>query len=112
MNRLLCGVLWVGLGSAFAVGAGCSGAPAPSAPVQAKTDPVVAQKQECARSMPGVGAVRYSELRQGGAVVLARHGGTTLAYVADEDSRAIHTIDLAKKEQVARTTLSGAPAQL
>jgi len=62
--------------------------------------------------MPGVGAVRYSELRQGGSVVLARHGGTTLAYVADEDSRAIHTIDLAKKEQIARTSVGGAPAQV
>ena len=45
--------------------------------------------RSCERAHPGVGAARFSELRQGGIVALARHGSKTLAYVADEDSGAV-----------------------
>ncbi len=68
--------------------------------------------RSCERAHPGVGAARFSELRQGGVVALARHGTKTLAYVADEDTGAIHTIDVDKKEQIAKTPLKGSPAQL
>lgn len=115
MKRLLGSVLWVGLGGAFAVGSGCSGATSVPAPVEAKA-PAATGKHACARVSPGVGAVRYSATRQGGAVVLARHlsrqGATTLAYVADEDSNAVHTINVDTREQLAKTAVGGAPSQV
>jgi len=72
----------------------------------------VTSAKSCARSNPGVGAVRFSELRQSGAVALARSGTRTIAYVADEDSKLIHTIDVDKKEQIARTSVKGEPSQV
>jgi DNA-binding beta-propeller fold protein YncE len=113
MNRLLGGVLWVGLSGAFAVGVGCSGTSTNTA--QAPKEPksmLGVTAKSCGRSNPGVGAVRYSELRQSGAIALARNGTRTIAYVADEDSKALHTIDVDKKEQIARTTLKGSPSQV
>lgn len=65
----------------------------------------------CARVRPGTGATRADELRQGGAVTLARLGDRTLAYVADEDSQALHTIDVLAGREVATTSLAGSPAQ-
>jgi DNA-binding beta-propeller fold protein YncE/mono/diheme cytochrome c family protein len=44
-------------------------------------------------------------------VTLARLAGKTIAYVADEDSQSIHTIDVSAGREVATTSLAGAPAQ-
>lgn len=112
MKRILGGALWVGLAGAFAVGAGCGSSPSPQAPMVGKAPVADGEKQSCARSTPGVGASRYSALRQSGAVVLAKHGTKTLAYVADEDSNAIHTIDVDSKEEIAKTKLDGQPSQV
>src|ERR1041384_5297712 len=119
MNRLLGGVLWVGLSGAFAVGAGCSGASTTNtapAPKEPNSMVGVTSAKSCGRTNPGVGAVRFSDLRQSGAVALARlassKGSRTLAYVADEDSKAIHTIDVDKKEQIGKTQVKGKPSQV
>jgi mono/diheme cytochrome c family protein len=117
MRRVLCGAMWVGLlTAAGAAGMGCSETPSPTTATVNKPASMMASGNSCERKTPGVGAARFSTLRQGGAVVLATHaaGGktSTFAYVADEDSRAIHTVDVDKKEEVAKTTLPGAPAQV
>src|SRR5687767_5294497 len=113
MRKLLCGVLWVGLPTVVA-GVGCGGAPSTPTSTnepQAKT-PMVSVADGCERKSPGVGAARYGEQREGSAVALAKSGESVIAYVADEDSRAIHTVNVADKTQVARTKVGGAPAQV
>jgi hypothetical protein len=64
------------------------------------------------RTQPSKGAIRHTTTRQGAGVALVRHGTKTFAYVADEDSHAIHTFDVEERKPVARTRLSGAPAQV
>ncbi len=112
MRRVLGGLLWVGLLSAGALGSGCGEQPEATTPTVAKMMEAAPKDQGCGRKQPGVGATRFDELRQGGAVVLASHGKRTLAYVADEDSRAIHTVDVDKREEIAKTVLPGAPVQV
>jgi len=102
--------MWVGLLAAGVAGSGCTETPSPTTATVKSTE--LAAQKGCERKTPGVGATRFSALRQGGAVVLAKHKTTTYAYVADEDSRAIHTVDVDKKEEVAKTSLPGAPAQV
>src|SRR5689334_1743397 len=96
------------LGSAGFVG-GCGGsAPQPSS--QASTPMISVSSKSCQRLRPGTGAVRATLDRQGGAVVLANAGQRHLAYVADADSRSIHTIDVDAAKEIATTSLPGAPS--
>ncbi|MFO0593409.1 MAG: hypothetical protein U0441_38060 [Polyangiaceae bacterium] len=99
----------IGLMSAF--GAACGGAPPEAKEASNTAGSTAPLAPSCARARPGVGAVRLDETRQGGAVTLARLGDKTLAYVADEDSQALHTIDVMSAREVATTQLAGAPAQ-
>lgn len=46
------------------------------------------------------------------AVVLGRISGRRVAFVADEDESAIHTLDLETRTAIARTEVSGRPAKL
>jgi cytochrome c553 len=55
---------------------------------------------------------RLGQQRQGAAVALARAGSQTIAYVADEDDHAIHTMDVDGGRTRATTRLAGAPAQV
>ncbi len=48
----------------------------------------------------------------GSSVALAEVAGRTLAFVADEDARAIETVDVDAKKVLATTPLGGAPSQL
>jgi DNA-binding beta-propeller fold protein YncE len=50
--------------------------------------------------------------RQGSAVTLARDGGRLLAYVADADSRSVHTVDVDAGRELVRTRVDGDPRQL
>jgi mono/diheme cytochrome c family protein len=52
------------------------------------------------------------DLREGSALVLGRLDGRTLAFVADEDEDAVHTLDLEMGVELARTPVSGRPTQL
>jgi DNA-binding beta-propeller fold protein YncE len=74
--------------------------------------PAAAATGSCARVRPGTGPVRADAKRQGSSVAVVREGGRTFAYVADEDSKAIHTIDVEQGVEVATARLEGAPAQL
>jgi len=49
---------------------------------------------------------------QSGTLVLAQAGERTLAFVADEDERALHTVDVDAMHETAVTPLPGVPAQV
>jgi DNA-binding beta-propeller fold protein YncE len=67
----------------------------------------------CARRGKGALPARASAAgRQGGAVVLARTPKALLAYVADADSKSVHTVDVDAQRELVRTRLDGSPAQL
>jgi DNA-binding beta-propeller fold protein YncE len=70
------------------------------------------QASRCARRRPGVGAVRAGAGRRGGATALARLGASTIAYAADADDDAIHTVDVDRAVEIAVTPLGGSPAEL
>ncbi len=114
MRKLANGTVALGglVGLVSTIGMACGGAPPEpnnGASVAGASSAPLAPS--CARARPGVGAVRADELRQGNAVTLARLGDRTLAYIADEDSQALHTIDVKAGREVATTPLGGAPAQ-
>ncbi len=56
--------------------------------------------------------VRMLQPGRGDRVVLAKNERTTLAFVANEDDAAIHTIDLDKHDEIAVTPLPGSPSAL
>ncbi len=114
MRKLLCSALWVGLPAAIAAGAGCGAAPtSPAGEAEvAKGKPMVSVADSCERKQPGVGAARYADKREGSAVALAKSGEALIAYVADEDSQAIHAVNVVTKKQVSRTKVGGSPAQV
>lgn len=99
------------LGTVGSVAAACGGTvPEPKDPALGNAAGVPSAPQ-CTRLKPGTGAVRADTHRQGNAVSLVRLGTKTLAYVADEDSQSIHTIDVALGREVATTAVGGSPAQ-
>jgi DNA-binding beta-propeller fold protein YncE len=56
--------------------------------------------------------VRVAGARAGNAVALVRDGTRLLAYIADADSRSLHTIDVDAGHELARTRLDGEPRQV
>lgn len=84
--------------------------PSPAPPASAVVVEAAVQCRPVARSRPrplplaGAGA--------GGIVALARGDRGSVAYIADEDESAIHTIDIEAKERVASTPLRGKPGQI
>lgn len=99
---------------AAALGGACGGtAPdADHAQVAAPSPTPMMAKSSCARQHPNVGASRHGVARESGVVTLADTGKSTVAYVADEDSQAIYTVDLVDLKQVAKTPLQGKPSQI
>jgi DNA-binding beta-propeller fold protein YncE len=70
-----------------------------------------ARPPACARRGP----LRITPLdvqRVGSTVALARFGDRTVAYVADEDDRDLHTFDVDGARELVTTPLHGAPSQL
>lgn len=113
MKRLTIGLAWVGLGAAIAAGSGCGAAPPVSGGAGREVGPrAAAPVVGCQARHPGAGAHRLAQQREGSTVALAKVGGASVAYVADEDSRSLHTIDVDHREQLARTPLDGAPSQV
>lgn len=101
--------------AAAAVGAGCGGATTPEKPKGPTTANDLAAMPgagQCGRKAPGVGPRALPEMREGSAVALARQGDRTLAYAADEDAQALHTVDVTTGRLVATTPLAGAPGQV
>ncbi|WP_437896785.1 cytochrome C peroxidase [Sorangium sp. So ce124] len=83
-------------------------APPPSPPVAAKAPP----PPTCARRAAGPAPAPLDATHAGSGVALADLGGRTLAFVADEDDAALHTVDIDARAALARTPLAGRPAQV
>jgi DNA-binding beta-propeller fold protein YncE len=67
----------------------------------------------CARAGDASRAPKPVNLtRAGSTVALATLGGKTLAYVADEDDKAVHVFDVDAQKDIAATPLGAKPAQL
>jgi 6-phosphogluconolactonase (cycloisomerase 2 family) len=100
-------------GLALAAAPACGGAPPrvlagrPAAPLPAPAPP-----PSCARSRADVVATPPRDLRTSSTVAIVRLGDRTLAYVADEDTEAVRTVDVDSGREVASTPLGSRPSQL
>jgi DNA-binding beta-propeller fold protein YncE len=105
MRRVVIACLFIGA---------CAKVPSARAPstVVAEPESRVVVPVSCARRTPGPRPVAVSTARQGSAVALARAGARLLAYVADADSRSVHTVDIDEGRELVRTRLDGEPRQL
>jgi hypothetical protein len=99
----------------------CGGAgPAATTPPVAREAPIAAAPPAepaapiaaCARRRPGTGPLPGAAARQGSTVAIATDQARTIAYVADEDDDAVHTVDVDARKELAVTPLGGSPAQL
>ena len=105
MRTTVSGIAALGVATTMSLACGQAlHAPVPAAPV-------AAAPSGCGRAHPGVGATPLAVTRAGGTVALAEYRGKTLAYVADEDNRAVHVIDVDGKE-LGSALLDGRPSQL
>ncbi len=66
----------------------------------------------CARAFPKRGGAALPSATQGSTVSLASWGQSLVAYVAHEDDRSIHAIDLAAGKEVGVTPLGGTPSSV
>ncbi|WP_437589660.1 cytochrome C peroxidase [Sorangium sp. So ce1000] len=94
----------------------CAPAPRDPAPPPSSPSPAVAAEPppppSCARRAAGPALAPLDATHAGSGVALAELGGRTLAFVADEDDAAIHTVDLDARTALTRTPLAGRPAQV
>ncbi|NUO54009.1 MAG: c-type cytochrome [Polyangiaceae bacterium] len=81
---------------------------APSATDVAKVD----DPASCARAFPKRGGTALPSATQGSTVSLASWGQSLVAYVAHEDDRSIHAIDIAAGKEVGVTPLGGTPSSI
>src|SRR5688572_15908267 len=101
---------------AFCVGVGlglfaCGGSVTRSnEPTTAKPSEVAAHP--CARAHAQKIPVPVSTNRTGNALALAARDATTIAYVADEDTATLYTVDAGSLKELAATPLRGKPSQL
>ncbi len=88
--------------------------PAVAAP-QASPAPVAAAPPpapSCARRAPSARLQPIGSTGAGASIALGHLGGRALAYVADEDERAVRTVDLESGAELAFTPLDASPGQL
>jgi DNA-binding beta-propeller fold protein YncE/mono/diheme cytochrome c family protein len=89
--------------------------PVPAPPPEPTPSPVIAPAEpaplarDCGRHAPAARVIPIS--RTAGALALAKAGDRSVAFVADEDERALRTIDLASGAEIAFTPLDAAPGQ-
>ncbi len=104
------------LGSALCLvitAAGCGASNPPPSTVGAPPPALVATPAaSCRRAAERPAFVPVGEHRQSGTVALARFGERTVAFVADEDSRAVIAVDVESRAELASTPLGAAPSQL
>jgi DNA-binding beta-propeller fold protein YncE/mono/diheme cytochrome c family protein len=105
--RPLCAVL--AASALAAAAAACGGAASPPvAPVAHAPD-----ARGCGRILDASRSPVPVELtRTGSSVAIARLGGKTYAYIADEDDSAVHVVDVDARKDVSKTPVAGKPAQL
>lgn len=80
----------------------------PSAQSKSVSEPTRPQKPRLLSSAPKPERIQ----RSSATVALAKGIGRTLAYVADEDARAILTVDVDTGQQLSKTSLGAAPSSL
>ena len=95
----------------------CRRDPEPPAPAEVPASPAVtAISAPMVPPRPPVQGVAIEQLdpdvREGSPVALAKVAGRSLAFVADADEQTIHTIDLEKHVELARTFVPGKPERL
>lgn len=101
---------WLGLvgGAAAALVGGCGGsngaAPQSAAVASGSTGSTACRVRSELRPV--------HEARQGSTVALGALGGKTLAFVADEDAKALLVVDIDTQKEVAKVPLGGAPSQV
>ena len=109
MRRMVIACLLVGA---------CARGPSARAPaaavdeVQVAPPVATAVSTPCTRRTEGTLPSRVDDARIGSAVALVRAGDRLLAYVADGDSRSVHTIDVDGRRALGRTRVPGVPRQL
>jgi mono/diheme cytochrome c family protein len=109
MRRMVIACLFVGA---------CARVPSTRVPTPAAVEVQVAApiatppETPCTRRTEVALPSRVAGARQGSAVALVRSGDRLLAYVADADSRSVHTIDVEGRRELVRTRVAGTPRQL
>lgn len=86
--------------------AACGGATGAKAPEVAASAPIAKGCRAASAARP------LSKVGQSATVALAKVDGKTVAFVADEDSKAILTVDVDTRAELARTPVGGTPSQL
>jgi len=79
-------------------------------PTSAK--PAALPAHPCARAHAQKIPVPFRANQIGGALALARRDGSTIAYIADEDTATLYTVDAASLKELAATPLASKPSQL
>lgn len=93
--------------------AACGGAaPAALAPPERVAATAPAPAPSCKRSAEHAAFVPVGEARQSATLALARFGERTIAFVADEDSKALIALDVDRRAELGRTPLGATPSQL
>ena len=105
--RSLSAVIAVSTLAAAAAACVCS-SPPPVAPV-ARAPEV----RGCGRALDASRSpVPLNLTREGSTVALAKLGGQTLAYIADEDDSAVHVVDVDTQKDISKTPVAGKPGQV
>ena len=92
--------------------------PPPTPPPASASEPIPAavipapMAPACTRTSPGQGPLPVGAEASGGTIALARAGDHLIAYVADEDERALRTIDVDARSELSRAPLEGRPSSL
>lgn len=104
--------LAVALGSLAA----CRNEPEPPAPTEVAPPAVTAVAAAIVPPRPHIEGITIEPLdpdvREGSGVVLAKVGARSVAFVADADEQTIHTLDLEKRAEIARTFVTGKPERM
>jgi mono/diheme cytochrome c family protein len=100
-----------GCGPALVISPVVPAEPVPAAP-SVEPAPVVVVAPSCARRASAPRLQPFAPTGAGASVAIGQLGGRTLAYVADEDERAVRTVDLASGAELALTPLGASPGQL
>jgi DNA-binding beta-propeller fold protein YncE len=106
------GLVLVTLVAASGLAAACGGG-TPPAHTAAQTPPSAPRApQSCARAGAAAVPLPLADTRASSTVALATIGSQTIAYVADEDTRSIRTVDVDANKEIAATPLAGRPGHL
>lgn len=107
MRLSFCGGVGLGVGLlAWACGGVKAGAPHP------KAAPTSEARLPCSRLHAHAIGEGLGASLAGGPIALARQGENTIAYVADEDTSSLYTVDAGSLTELARTPLEGKPSQV